>query len=45
MNVRLRLAASLLSLLIPALLLARWSLAIRTPIGPISTPALPSQVK
>ncbi len=43
MNVRLRLAATLLSLLMPALLLARWSLAIRTPVGPISTPALPSQ--
>ena len=43
MNVRLRLAATLLSLLIPGLLLARWTLAIRTPIGPISTPALPSQ--
>ncbi len=43
MSVRLRLAATLLSLLIPALLLARWTLAIRTPIGPISTPALPSQ--
>ncbi len=43
MSVRLRLAATLLSVLMPALLLARWTLAIRTPTGPIATPALPSQ--
>ena len=44
MTVRLRLAATLFSLLMPALLLVRWTVTAGTPARPFSTPALPSQV-
>ncbi len=44
MRVRLRLTAALLSVLVPGLLLARWTAGAGTPVGPIPTPALPSHV-
>ncbi len=44
MRVRLRLVAVVLALLVPALVLARWTLAAGAPGEPISPPSLPSRV-
>ena len=44
MSVRLRLAAAVISLLVPALVLAQWQAAARAPVRGLAHPSLPQQV-